>query len=391
MTRSNLFAGAALLGPMSAAERSRGRYMRDGTGHADFNIKTWVDGVEAKLKEHGVSTTEIGTLKEQVAQIEQKMAKGGGGGGFARPPVSLGGQLIDSAEFKNYMQGGGRGQVKMALKAITAAQAGTAWSDRDNDVASMAKRGFVVRDLLNVVPTSASSVDWVKQTTRTNAAAPVAEGAQKPYSAYIWTPQNTVMRTLAHLAKITRQALDDAPTLQAEVDSEMTYGLGYIEDSQLLLGDGTGQNLSGLVPAATAYAAPVVIAGATHIDQIGLAVLQVGLTEFAADGIVLHPTDWMGMRLTKDGQGNYIFGPPNSPLAPQLFGLPVAVTQAISVGHFLVGGFKLQKLYDRMAPEVLIASENVDDFEHNLYTMRCEERLALAIRQPTALVYGTFN
>jgi HK97 family phage major capsid protein len=61
------------------------------------------------------------------------------------------------------------------------------------------------------------------------------------------------------------------------------------------------------------------------------------------------------------------------------------------VDKFLVGAFKLQTLYDRMAPEVLISSENVDDFEKNLYTMRCEERIALAVKRPQALIYGDFG
>ena len=281
--------------------------------------------------------------------------------------------------------------MKFATKAITAAQAGTAWSERDPDTAGMAKRILRIRDLLTVIPTTQGSVDYAKQTTRTNSAAPVAEAAQKPTSTYVWTQVNLPIRTIAHLAKLTRQALDDAPTLQAELNNEMEYGLGLAEETQLLSGDGTGQNLTGLIPSATAYAAPFEIDNATMIDMIGLAILQQGLTEFPTDGIVMNPTDWMRIRLLKDAQGKYLLGDPGEVVEPRLFGLPVVPTQAMQVDKFLIGGFKLQKLYDRMTPEVLIASENVDDFEHNLYTMRCEERIGLAIRQPGALIYGDFG
>lgn len=156
-------------------------------------------------------------------------------------------------------------------------------------------------------------------------------------------------------------------------------------------GDGTGQHLFGLIPNATAFSAPFTITDSNMIDKIGLAVLQQSLTEFTSDGIIVNSADWMRMRLLKDADGKYILGDPAIDVQPALFGLPVVPTQAMTVDKFLVGGFKLQKLYDRMQPEVLIATENSDDFEHNLLTARCEERLALIVRQPGALIYGDFG
>ena len=44
-----------------------------------------------------------------------------------------------------------------------------------------------------------------------------------------------------------------------------------------------------------------------------------------------------------------------------------------------------------MAVEVLISTENVDDFEKNLATMRAEERVAIAVKRPTAFTKGTFS
>lgn len=334
--------------------------------------------------------TGINVLREHLTQVEAKMAKKPGAEGGETK--SYGEQLASSDKFKSFQSNGYQGSCRFEFKAITAAQAGTAWSDRDMTVTSLQQREMTIRDLLTVVNTTSGSIDYARQTTRTNNAAPVAEGATKPTSAYVWEQVTATVRTIAHLAKITRQAMDDAVQLQGEVEQEMRYGLMIAEEGQLLTGDGTGQNLSGLITNATAYFAAINPAGTeTMIDIIRIALLQAELALYPTDGIVLNPADWAGIELTKDSAGGYIFATPQALAGPRLWAKPVVSTTAMTIDKFLVGGFKLQTLYDRMAPEVLIASENSDDFEKNLYTMRCEERLALAVKKPGALIYGDFG
>lgn len=352
-----------------------------------MEMKNWIEGVEAKLEKHGV---DVATVKELAAQIEQKMARSNRGGGPSLADT-FGTQLAESDKFKSFQASGYQGKARIELKQVTSSTAGGVWSARDPELVGMAKQRLRVRDLLTVVPTSAGSIDYARQVTRTNAAAPVAEGAAKPYSDYAWEEVNLPMRTIAHLAKLTRQAMDDSEQLAAEVENEMRYGLGLVEEDQLLNGDGVGQNIDGLVANATSFAAPFTMAAPNMIDVIGLAILQQGLTDFETDGVIVNSTDWMRLLLIKDGDGKYILGDPGAQVTPQLFGIPVVTTQAQAADQFTIGGFKRQKLYDRLSPEVLISSENSNDFELNLFTMRCEERINLAVRQPTALVHGDFS
>lgn len=258
-----------------------------------MEMENWIKGVEAKLEAFGL---DVETTKGILFELEQKSARRPGGGDNQQ---SFGDQLAHSDRFKSFQASGYQGSARIQMKAITAAQAGTAWSDRDREVAGFAKQDLRIRDLLTVVPTSSSSVDYARQTARTNNAAPVAEGALKPTSVFTWEETNVPVRTLAHLAKITRQAMDDAAQLAGEVENEMRYGLGKVEEDQLLSGDGTGQNLDGLIPNASDFTAPFTMATPNEIDVIGLAVLQQSLTDFASDGIVVHTLDTIARKQSR--------------------------------------------------------------------------------------------
>ena len=48
-------------------------------------------------------------------------------------------------------------------------------------------------------------------------------------------------------------------------------------------------------------------------------------------------------------------------------------------------------LYDRQGVAVAISTENDDDFEKNLATMRCESRIGLGVRRPYGLVAGNLK
>ncbi|OLS51786.1 phage major capsid protein, partial [Rhodovulum sulfidophilum] len=143
-----------------------------------------------------------------------------------------------------------------------------------------------------------------------------AEGAAAPVSSYGWSQADAPVRKITHVTHISDEALADAGQLQAEIDGELRYGLDLEEEAQILAGDGAGQNLTGLITVATAYAAPEGLPDETRIDRLRLGLLQVALANFAANGITLHPIDWAAIELLKDAQGRYIFGNPNEQATP---------------------------------------------------------------------------
>lgn len=257
-------------------------------------------------------------------------------------------------------------------------------------------RRLTVRDLLAQGRMSKSVLFYQRETGFTNNAAPVSEGSLKPKSELTFDLITQPVRTLAHLFDISLQMLDDVDYIESYIETRGRYGLKLVEEAQLLNGSGVGQNLAGVYTLATQYNLAldntVNPATATDIDKLRLAMLQVELAYAQATGIVLHPTNWAAIELTKDTQNRYIFANPQDTTTGRLWGRDVVSTQAMTQDRFLVGDFKMAaQIFDRQDANVAISYENKDNFERNMATIRIEERLALAVYRPEALVKGTLE
>lgn len=351
------------------------------------------DKTDQALSQLGDVTTRLGEMEKRAAREKENGEE---------EQKSLGQLVIDSDAYKaGNLTGSSRASIKVSADraAITTANttvgagrsAGTSLvpGARVPGIFGLPERQMTIRDLILPGQTASNNVEYVKETGYTNSAAMVAETTAKPYSDLTFDMASAPVRTLAHLFKASRQILDDAPALRSYIDGRARYGLRFVEENQLLNGSGTGQNLNGLVPQATAFAPAFTPSAVTGIDRLRLAVLQVVLAEYPATAFVLNPIDWAKIELTKDAGGNYIIGNPQGSLTPTLWNLPVVSTQAMASGQFLTGAFSYAaQIFDRMDIEVLLSSENVDDFEKNMFTIRAEERLALAVYRPEAFVTG---
>ena len=341
----------------------------------------------------------MNALAEQVAQVEQKMARGGD---TLETPKSYGDQFVESEAFKSWQEGGfsknARGadlKVKASLTSSTTDAAGSLGAGVANTrlpgVLELPQRRMTIRNLITPGRMDGNTLEYVKEKGFTNGAGMVAEGAAKPESDMQMELVTTSAKVIAHWMKASKQILDDIPQLRSMIDQRLGYGLALKEEQQILNGDNTGQNLHGIIPQASAYAAPVALADQNPIDVLRLAMLQAALAEYAATGHVLNPIDWTMIETLKDEIGRYIIGNPQGSTAPTLWGLPVVATQAIAVNKFLTGAFQQgAQLFDRWESRIEVGYVN-DDFTKNMVTILGEERLALAVYRPEAFVYGDFN
>ncbi|HAX5241943.1 TPA: phage major capsid protein [Escherichia coli] len=336
------------------------------------------------------------TLKAAVGELEQHVAQMPLAN--ARTVIESVGQQVISAEamktFAASVQGGKRISVPIKAAMISSDVAeGVIEPKRLPGIDSAPKQRLFIRELIAPGRTSSPAIFWVQQTGFTNNAAVVPENTTKPYSDIEFATKITPVTTIAHMFKASKQILDDFSQLQSTVDAEMRYGLKYVEEQEILFGDGSGAHLHGIVPQASAYSPEFEVEKQNGIDDLRLAMLQAQLARFPASGHVLHFIDWAKIELTKDTLGRYILANPTGLTGPTLWGLPVVATEVAAFkGKFLTGAFNAAaQIFDREDANVVISTENADDFEKNMISIRCEERLALAVKRPEAFIYGPFK
>lgn len=379
--------------------RTAEQAMQEAKRSGDLSAETKATADELLTKQGALSEAmnkleaRVEASEKQSLTIEQQLDQRRGGGSAAR--MTLGQAVINEDAIKNF---GGKGTVSVEVQnaITTAAGSGGALRDpyRDPEVVELPRQETLIRDLIPTVRIDTTSAEYARQTTRDNQAAPTAETAQKPESDLAWTLENVPTQTIATWIPASRQSMDDLPMLQGLIDNELRYMLDLTEDAQLLNGDGISPNLDGLITNATAYsgAAETKVTDPTLIDKLRVAMLEAQLALFPADGVVLHPEDWMVIETSKDADNRYIFANPTGVAGPVLWGRRVVPSLSMEVDKFLVGAFRVAAtIYDRMDTEVLISSEDRDNFVKNMLTVRAEKRLALAVKRPAALIYGDFG
>jgi len=361
----------------------------------DEDLKTFGKVQEGTKEAIAKLTDEGQKLHGRLNDLEQKFVAGEKDRGERK--VKTAGELfVESNELKQFVADGGKGHSKaFSLKAITSldASAGAGiFSQRLPGVVQDPLRPLTIRNLLDSGTTNSNLIEWVRELVFTNNADVVSEGAQKPESNITFERADVPVRTIAHWIIATRQVLADFPQLATIINGRLSYGLKIVEEDQILLGDGTGNNLLGLIPQATAYNTALNnLPNDTMIDIIRHAILQVRLAFYPASGVVLTPTDWHNIELTKDNQNRYLMANPAGNLPAMLWGLPVVESDGMPADQFLVGAFRLAAtVFDREQAQIMVSTEDRDNFIKNMVTILCEERLALAVARPAAFVHGSF-
>ncbi|KQZ31671.1 capsid protein [Mesorhizobium sp. Root552] len=379
-------------------------------------VKEQAEKTNTELKNLGKITEETkksadealikhGDLSARMTELEQKMV---GGNHSNEKRKSFGEMVTENDDIKAFIaskKSKGSISISVAQKAIitslTTDADGSAGDlivpQRQAGIIAPPERRMTIRDLLTPGNTSSNAIQYVKETGFTNSAATVSEtsGAAKPQSEIKFDLVTTAVTTIAHWVLAHKSILDDVPQLRSYLDGRLRYGLRYVEENQLLNGGGAGTDLNGIYTQASAYVAPIVPTAAgnlTKIDVIRLAILQAFLAEYPANGIVMHPSDWADIELTKTDEGAYLFANPQGGSEPRLWRLPVVETQAMTVDKFLTGAFQLgAQIFDREEANVELSTEDSDNFRKNLVTVRAEERLALAVYRPESFVKGDFS
>lgn len=317
------------------------------------------------------------------------------GEGPASPDAkSLGEMVVQSAEFKQYavnhmttsldldvdkLYGKGRG-----FKTLF--DTGTSFSVQSVRLPEPITPGAQQPTVASLMPegrTSQPAVVYMEETTTTAGAAETAESGAKPEAALAFTQRTLAVSKIAVALPITDEALADIPFIESYINGRLSFFVVQREDSELLVGDGSSPNIRGIVN--TSGINTQAAAADSNADAILKGIVKAETQGFLpVDAVVMNPTNWQTMRLSKDDVGNYLFGPPNMTGADQVFGYRIVRTTAMTANTALAGSFRGGAQLFRRSDLTMSIGWVDQQFTHNQRTILLEERLALVVFRPAA-------
>jgi HK97 family phage major capsid protein len=327
-------------------------------------------------------------FESTITEISQKMDSARK---ESAPELSAGAEFIKSEQFKQLLSGQTQ-RARFEVKNTVTSGSTTVFPQQNPAIIRGNFAPLTIRELFRSIPVTSNMVNSLREASWTNDAAEVSQGAAKPESDATFEQYNVPITTVAHWIKVSNQLLADAPAIVAYIDTRARDGLAQRIDAQLLNGNGTSPNLSGLTDSGnfTAYTAT---SDDLLVDAINRAKYALWATGNMPDVVVVNPADWGAMERTREGTGTgqYLYGAPGSMAGENPFGLRIVLSNNMAAGKFLVGAIDASAvLYTRQGATVEMGYVNAD-FTNNLVTIRVEERLGLGVERPSAILYGNFT
>lgn len=241
--------------------------------------------------------------------------------------------------------------------------------------------------LIDVMPLSQTGFDqivYMEETTRTHSASETAEGAAFKESTFDLSEKTSPVRKITDSVPVTDEQLEDVAQANSYLNSRVTFGLRQRLDSQILVGNGTNPNLTGLKNIAGIQSQPkgtdpvpdAVFKAMTNIRLVGRA---------QPTHIMMHPTDWQGIRLLRTSDGVYIWGSPSESGPERMWGLPIVQQDADAAGTAYVGSFQPSwiSLFERRGVDVQVGFTGTQ-FTEGKRTIRADMRMAFVVFRPNA-------
>ena len=360
--------------------------------------------IEVSMAKHAEEIQLHGKAFEETKQQVQKLAKqfdevqtevaqkiDSMKSGSPAATESAGAEFVKSEQFKQLLAGNTQ-RARIEVKNTVTSGSTTVFPDQRPGIIPGNFLPLTIRELFRAIPVTTNMVNSLREASWTNDAAEVSQGAAKPESDITFEQYNVPITTVAHWIKVSNQLLADAPAVMAYIDTRLRDGLAQRIDLQLLKGNGTSPNLSGLTDSGnfTAYTAT---SGDLLVDAINRAKYALWATGNMPDVVVVNPADWGAMERTREGAGTgqYLYGLPGTMGNANPFGVRIVLSNNMDAGKFLIGAVDAScALYVRQGSTIEMGYVNTD-FTQNLISIRAEERLGLGVERPSAILYGSFG
>jgi HK97 family phage major capsid protein len=373
----------------SKLEKAHGQALESANGKAEESLKSEISNLTNKFNER-LDQMEVANKKNLEAKSNENLTFKGG----------LVKQINDGA-IENIVKGNSR-SASFTVKADMTTGADYTGevipADRVAGYKFDPTRPVHIRQLIPQGSTSSDVIRFVKESGYSNGSATAAEGATLAQSDFDFTASDSNVRKIGTYFRISEEMLADTPQLTSYISARAPEKLLNVEDNQILSGNGSAPNLSGIITDAADFdvssggAFYQSVEAANEFDVLVASLNQLALSNYQASYILLHPTDFHKILLLKDSQNNYLKDQVYSGLQPNFMGVPVIINNAISAGSFLCGNFNVgSQLWIRDNVNVEFFREDGTNVRDGFVTVRVSERIALTNYLPNAFVNGSFS
>ena len=373
----------------SKLEKAHGQALESATGKADEMLKSEISNLANKFNER-LDQMEVANKKNLEAKANENLTFKGG----------LMKQINDGA-IENIVKGNSRSasfEVKADMTVGADFTGEVIPADRVPGYKFDPTRPVHIRQLIPQGSTSSDVIRFVKESGYSNGAATAAEGSTLGQSDFDMTASDSNVRKIGTYFRISEEMLADTPQLTSYISARAPEKLLNVEDTQILTGNGSAPNLSGIITDAADFdvssggAFYQSVESANEFDVLVASLNQLALSNYQASYILFHPTDFHKILLLKDSQNNYLKDQVYSGLQPNFMGVPVIINNAISAGSFLCGNFNVgSQLWIRDNVNVEFFREDGTNVRDGFVTVRVSERIALTNYLPNAFVNGSFS
>ena len=339
----------------------------------DEEIKSIQSDFEAKLK----------TVQEHADKLDLKL-QNKALNGMAKKSVSE--ELKEKkSEIKSLVSGSANAEVE--LKALT-----NRASVSDNAlgffIPEITQLGHKERSLYNVLPKVTVSDkntggtiryrDWDEATT-VRAAAMVAEGAAFPESTAKFKWYSEDLRKIGDTLPVTEEFFEDEAMAASELEMLLDVNVNLVIDTQLVNGDGTGQNLKGLLNVAPAYAPVASGISAPNLKDLAIKVkndiTRSRGSKYSPDMALVNSLTMESLILKKDSTNNYIFDENTGTIG----GLAVVIDENVPNNQMIVGDRRYARIYEKTGVVLSKWMPNNQYLEDEI-TIKARKRMLLLVK-----------
>jgi HK97 family phage major capsid protein len=369
------------------------------------SVKGTTHDIAAKIRELNDEQTDLSKQVDELVAVQKAAQRArtpedrgnaghgetgadeGGPAYSAAPRAKSFGELFTASDAYRLKSGpiGPEKTLDIELKTLMTTSAGFAPEvTRTGRVVDFATRPLQVAELIPQTTTNQASVQYMEETTFTNAAAETAEGGTYPEAALAFTEQTVVVRKISVFLPVTDEQLDDEPRLRGILDNRLPFMVRQRLDSQILVGNGTAPNLRGLLNVAGIQTQAKGTDPVPDAVYKAMVLLQT-VGQVQPNLVVMNPVDWQDVRLLRTADGLYIWGNPSDAGPERIWGLQVAMAQALTANTGIVTDTNYLELVVRKGIDVQVSNSHSTFFVEGKQAIRADMRVALVAYRPSAI------